>query len=400
MRATDRTAPLIRSVDRALLGAVRRLREEFHRQPELAFGERRTAARVARELRRAGLERVRCGLAGTGVVGVLQGGRPGPTVALRADLDALPILEQTGLRFASRRPGIMHACGHDGHVAILLGAARLLAGLRARIPGRIKFIFQPAEEEDAGARRLVEAGVLRRPQVEAIFALHARPEIGAGRIELEEVPSAACDAFDVRVIGVGCHGAYPHRGVDPIVIGAQILTALQQVVGRQVAPAQEAVVTVGSFSAGSRRNIIPDEALLLGTIRTRAPAVRRRVMASVRRIAEGTAAALGGRAVLSFGENTPRVHNDPELLALVDRVGVGLLGKGAVRWPAEHSMGGEDFSYYQTEQGGVPGCLFHLGVECDAPLHSPQFDFGSAALAPGILLMANLALQYLEGAAD
>lgn len=388
----------IRLVDEGYLADADRLRQDFHRHPELAFQERRTAGVVAERLRAWGAEVVAEGVAGTGVVGLIRGGRPGRCVALRAEMDALPIEEQTGLAFASIHSGIMHACGHDGHMAILLTCARMLAEVRQRLAGSIKFVFQPAEEQGAGAARMVEAGVLREePAVDAIFALHARPRVAPGRIELSPVPSAASDAFTIRVHGTGCHAAYPHLGTDPIAIGCQIVTALQQIVARQVAPFDSAVVSVGSFHAGSRGNIIPAEAELGGTVRTRDPRVRKQVIAAVERIVTGCARALGGRAELQLRQGYPRVCNHPALTGLVRKVGLELLGAGNVLDATEATMGAEDFAFYLEEQGGVPGCLFRLGVETEVFVHTPAFDFGHDALAPGILMAANIALQYLGG---
>ncbi len=387
----------IRDVDSVTLAWAERLRQELHRYPELAFNEHHTAAMVAEALRSLGLDAVHDGVAGTGVIGVLRGVRPGKTVALRADMDALAIDEDTGLAYASTRPGLMHACGHDGHTAVVLGAARLLTQQRAELAGQVKFIFQPAEEEGAGAKVLVTAGVLRdEPPIEAIFALHGRSEVPLGSIELDPIPSAATNPFDVRVQGVESHGAYPHRGIDPIPIAAQLVTALQQVVSRRVAPYESAVVTIGSFHAGAQRNVIPREAVLQGTIRTRDPAVQTRVVDEVRRIVTGTAAAFGARAEIQFLEGYPRVSNDPTLMELVRAVGRELLGSDNVHEAHEQTMGGEDFAYYLTEQGGVPGCMFSLGLGCRAQLHTAQFDFGAPALPYGILMLANLARQYLD----
>jgi amidohydrolase len=385
----------IHDVDSATIDWAECLRQEFHRHPELAFNEHHTATIIAEALRSLGLDAVHEGVAGTGVIGVLRGASPGKTVALRADMDALAIQEETGLPYASLQPGLMHACGHDGHSAALLGAARLLTQQRSELAGAVKFIFQPAEEEGAGAKLLVAAGVLRdEPPIEAIFALHGRSEVPLGSIELDPIPSAATNPFDVRVQGMESHGAYPHCGIDPIPIAAHIVTALQQVVSRRVAPYESAVVTIGSFHAGAQRNVIPREAVLQGTIRTRDPAVQTRVVEEVRRITTGTAAAFGTQAEVQFLEGYPRVKNDPTLMEFVRTVGHEVLGPDNVLDAHEQTMGGEDFAYYLTEQGGVPGCLFKLGLGCKAQLHTAQFDFGKPALPYGMLMLANLARRY------
>jgi len=391
-------AEKLTSLDPGILAEIGSLREDIHRHPELAFEETRTARIVCDYLEGAGVEVTARAVAGTGVVGMLRGERPGPCVALRADMDALPIEEQSGLAYRSQNPGVMHACGHDGHTAVLLGAARLLAGVREQLPGCIKFIFQPGEECGNGARRMVEAGVLTdAPAIEAIFALHARPQIGAGQIELDPVPGAATNPFELRVIGRGTHAAYPHLGIDPIAIGSQIVCALQQVVARRVAPATAAVVSVGSFQAGQSGNVIPAQAILKGTIRTREPDVRKNVVEAVRGIACEVARALGGECRVELGEGTPRLRNDPELMELVARVGMDILGEHNVIRRSQITMGAEDFSFYLEEQGGVPGCLFRLGVETNEAIHTAGFDFGSAALEPGMLMMANVAIAYLSG---
>jgi len=387
----------IQRVDAQILKETREVREDLHRHPELSFQEHRTAGVIASHLAGLGIEEVTSGVAGTGIVALLRGGLPGKTVALRAELDALPIGEQTGLPYASENQGVMHACGHDGHMAVLLATARVLAGLRADLPGKVKFIFQPGEELGGGALKMAEAGVLKDPGVDAVFALHTRPQVRSGQIELDEVPGAASNPFEICIVGKGCHAAYPHLGVDPIAVGCRVVDALQQVVSRQVAPTMQVVVTVGVFQAGSRGNVIPEEAVLRGTIRTRHPGVREQVVASVRRIAESTAAAFGARAEVRIEDGCPRVKNDLRLLGLVRKLGQDLLGAENVVEAPEATMGADDFGYFLEEQGGVPGCLFRLGVETDHPVHSAKFDFGHQALEAGILMMSNLAIRYLSG---
>lgn len=391
------TLGLVTDIDPAVLAEAREIREDLHRHPELAYQERRTASLIVDRLHGRGVEVIAEGMAGTGVVGMLQGGRPGGCVGLRAEMDALPLIEKTGLEYASLNPGVMHACGHDGHMSILLASARVLASLKRDIPGTIKFIFQPGEESDGGAKKMVADGLLRdKPEIQAMFALHSRPQINPGQIELDPVPSAASNAFEIRVLGKSTHAAYPHKGTDPIAIGSQIVTALQQVVSRQVAPFDTVVVTVGSFKAGDSGNVIPPEALLRGTVRTRDPQIRDRVLESVTRIAKGCAEALGGQAQVEFKPGYPRVRNHPGLMELVRSVGIDLLGPENVLDAAEPTMGAEDFSFYLEEQGGVPGCMLRLGVQTDEPVHSAIFDFGHEALEPGILMMTNIAIRYLN----
>ncbi len=386
----------VRKVSKKALAQARRIREDLHRHPELGYQEERTASVIAAFLRDLGLDEVRTGVAETGVVGLLRGGDGNRTVALRADIDALPIREETGLPYASVHEGLMHACGHDGHTAILLAVARLLAGMREKLPGNVKFIFQPAEEGGAGGRRMVEEGVLHAPEVDAIFALHGSSEINPGQIRLAPIPNAAMMSFRVDISGRGAHGAAPHVSVDPILIGAQIVVAAQSIVSRETRPDTPAVISICAFNGGTKENIIPDGARLLGTIRAVEMPVLRGLARRLGRVARGVAKSLRGSAEFSdFGQYPPTV-NDPGLLEMVRGVGTELLGRRNVLQATEQRMGAEDFSFYLSSQGGVPGVIFRLGVESETNLHTSRFDFGSAALEPGILMLANVALAALE----
>ena len=388
----------IACVDADILARTRELRENLHRHAELSFEEQQTAAILYDELSRLSLDGLELELDGThGMVAWVQGREEGRCVAIRAEMDGLPIHERTGLSYASIHPGRMHACGHDGHMAIAIGLIRLLCRNRSRFSGVVKFIFQPGEEEGAGARQVVSAGALRNPDAQAVLALHARPQIPVGTIELDEVPSAAADGFDVTVRGTSSHGAYPHLGRDAVLIAAQIICGLQQQVARRLAPQQTAVVTVGAISGGQARNVIADRVFLQGTIRTRDPGVRKDVIASVERIAEQTARAMGGSATFELLVGYPRVNNHPALMNVFRRVGGRLLGNKAVLESSEATMGADDFSYYLPEQGGVPGCIVRLGIETDQPLHTEGFDFGHESLEPGILLLGNACLAVLRG---
>lgn len=385
----------VTKVRKALLARARRLREDLHRHPELGYDERRTAAAVVARLRQCGLDEVRTGMAETGIVALLRGAGPGRTVALRADMDALPIEEETGLPYASVNKGVMHACGHDGHTAILVSVAELLAGMRERIAGNVKFIFQPAEEGGGGGLRMVAEGCLRDPQVDAIFALHARATVAVGEVELSLTPNVGVNGFHITVHGRGAHGAAPHLAVDPVAIGAQIVTAAQTIVSRERRPDCPLVLSFCAFQAGTRDNIIPDRAEILGTIRATDMATLRRVRRSLARVVQGVAQAMRARVDIADGEIYPPVKNDPELLELVAQVGRELLGKRHVVRAKEQRMGGEDFAFYLSDQGGVPGVIFQLGVGTVENLHTARFDFGSAALKPGILMLANVALRAL-----
>ena len=386
----------VTGVSKRLLDKTRRTREDLHRHPELGFQEVRTSALIAERLRKLGLDEVRTGVAVTGVVSLLRGAEPGPTVALRADIDALPIREETGLPYASATDGLMHACGHDGHTAILLAVAELLAGMRQKLRGNVKFFFQPAEEGGAGGARMVEEGCMKNPDVDAVFALHARNTIKPGQIQLSLTPNAGVQGFAMDIQGVGGHGAYPHVTVDPIAIGAQIITAAQTIVSREVGPAEPAVLSFCVFQAGTKSNIIPETAHLEGTIRSMEVSGLKRIRRSLGRVAQNVARAMRGSVSFTDKEGYPPVKNDPEMLDLVGDVGAELLGKRNVLPQAEQRMGAEDFAFYLEDQGGAPGVMFSIGVETDENLHTPRFDFGTAALEPGILMMTNVALRALD----
>lgn len=390
---------------------IKQIRETLHRDlPEPSLREYQTTAFIKEQLADLGLEEQEIPTTDTGAVYILRGGAApagAPMVALRADIDALEIEEKTGLPYAShataettdesgqpKQVPMMHACGHDGHTAILIGVAKILTEIRDELPGDVKFIFQPGEEGFAGARKMVEGGVLEG--VEAIFALHGRERIQLGQIETAEIPYAAMDDINITVRGQGCHAAYAHLGKDPIVMAAHLVTALQTVVSREVAPGKEAVVTIGLFQGGTRRNIIPDSVRLEGTIRSRHPEVRERLHASVRRICEQVPQALGGSAEVEILPGYPMVRNNKDLLDLVRRVGGELFGEENVIEAADPVMGSEDFAFYLEEQGGVPGAMFSLGVETNEHLHSSYFDFGEKALIPGMTIMSRLALEFLS----
>lgn len=391
------------------------LRRAIHANPELGERERETAALVEKELVELGLE-VRTGVAGTGVIGTLRGGKPGATVAWRADMDALPIREATGLPFASTKTdtweghevGVMHACGHDLHTAIALGIARMLArpALREQIAGTVVFVFQPAEEgmpDDGihGARRMVEEGVLRDIAPKAMLALHVDPKLDVGTVAT--IPGgamAASDRFEIGIVGKGSHGAYPQHGIDPIVAAAELVLALQTVASRTVDTRDTVVVTVGQISAGNRYNIIPDRADLIGTVRTHDEAVQKLVHGRIRTLAEGVAKAHGATAEVMLRNYTPVTVNDAELFATLRPVLVELLGPAGVIDDRPH-MGAEDFAYYARE---VPGFYFFIGVgdpavELDAMTHTDRFVADERAIGVGLRAGAALLLTVLSDAA-
>lgn len=379
----------------ALQETLREIRRRIHQYPELGFQEVETGRLVAERLRHLGLE-VREGVGRTGVVGTLGSGHP--CIALRADMDALPIQEGNDVPYASRRPGVMHACGHDAHVACLLGAAMLLAETPpAR--GQVRFLFQPCEEGGdaegkSGAVRMVEDGAMEG--VEAVVGLHVTSELERGRVGLRAGPMmAAADRFVATVRGKAAHAAYPHRGVDAIVLAAQVVSAIQTVVSRRLSPMEHGIITVGLIRGGVRSNVVADEVHLEGTIRSFTPEVRDLLAAGLRdacRIVEP----LGGSCDLQVVEGFPVTSNDPELTALVRAAAREVLGEEHVQEiPPE--MGSEDFSFLARR---APGCYFYLGTrmpgEAPRPAHSPLFDIDEAALPVGAAVLAAAALRFLS----
>lgn len=372
-------------------------RRDIHQHPELGYEERRTSALVAARLRELGLS-VRTNVGGTGVIGVLRGGKPGKTVLLRADMDALPIQEENSVAYASQNAGVMHACGHDAHTAMLLGVARLLADRRADVPGTVKFMFQPAEEGGAGARKMIDDGVLDDPPVDAAFGLHVDAERYVGQVSVRPGPSnASSDRFVIVVQGRGGHAARPHRSVDPIVVGAQIVSALQTLVSREVSPIEPAVVTVGSMTAGTTFNVIPDTATIKGTVRAYNEEVRVLLQERVGELARGIAAALRATAEVEYRVGYPVLSNDPEKVELARAALNEVLGTEAV-FDRDPSMGAEDFSFVLQR---VPGAFMYLGVrnpswKAPRPVHTATFDLDEEALPVGVAAMAATALKFLS----
>jgi amidohydrolase len=370
------------------------LRRELHAHPELAFQERRTAARVAEILAASGLE-IRTGVGKTGVVATLAGPR-GRTVLLRADMDGLPIAEQSDAPYASRHDGVMHACGHDGHVAMAASAARLLARRSGRT-GTVRFLFQPAEEGEGGAQAVIGDGVLEG--VDVVLGLHLWNELPVGTLGVKAGPlMAAVDRLRVIVRGRGGHGAIPHRAADPIVAAAHVVTALQTIVSREVAPVEPAVVTIGAIRGGEAFNVIPDEVTLLGTIRTFDPALRQSMPERVARIARGVAEGLGCRAEVDVVAGNPAVHNDTRVAELARRVAARVVGEDGVVSPTP-TMGGEDMALYFER---VPGCFVFVGSAnaergLDRAHHSPSFDFDEDALLVGCEFLVQAAEEALRG---
>jgi hippurate hydrolase len=396
--ATTPTGSLLDEA-RTLLDDVIDLRRRVHRHPEIGLHLPRTQEAVLRALDGLGLE-IRPGRGLSSVVAVLDGARPGPTILLRGDMDALPMPEDTGLPFASEVPGAMHACGHDAHVAMLVGAARLLAARRARLPGRVLFMFQPGEEGYHGARLMLEEGLLDGPGAPAAaFAIHTNPRYPAGVVATRPGPvSAASDTLQVTVRGRGGHASAPHLCLDPVPVACEIVQALQTLVTRRVDVFDPAVVTVARIDAGTTRNVTPETATLLGIVRTLSEATRERLREGVRRLAEGIAAAHGLAAEVTLTPGYPVTANDPAFAALVLETAAGMLGPARTLTLATPSMGSEDFSYVLQR---VPGALVNLGTRPDGegpivPNHSNRMRLHEPALAAGVALHAAVALRFLE----
>ncbi len=388
-------------------------RRDIHQNPELGNREVRTAKLVAEHLKALGME-VQTGVAVTGVVGLLRGGQPGPVVALRADMDALPVTEQVDVPFASKvtaefdgqKVGVMHACGHDSHVAILMAVAEVLSQMKGQMKGSVKFIFQPAEESLSGlstwgAKQMVEEGVMHNPTVSAIFGLHVEAGLPSGHLYYRAGPTmAAADRFEIAVYGKQTHGARPWDGVDPIVASSQIVLGLQTIASRQVNVTQEpSIVSVGRISGGVRNNIIPDSVNLLGTIRTYNEAMQLQIHQSIRNTAEKIAESAGAKAYVHITKQYPATINNPELTEKMLPTLRQVVGADKVHI-GDKRTGAEDFSFYQQK---VPGLFFFLGVTPEdadmkkAPSnHSPLFYIHEPALIQGIKGLSLCALNWLE----
>lgn len=408
-------SPLAADIDASLRASEKDLiawRRHFHEHPELSNREVETARFVAERLREMGLK-PRTGVARNGVVAVIEGGRPGAVVALRADMDALPVKEEVDLPFASKATGtyegktvpVMHACGHDAHTAMLLSAARALVAVRERLPGKVVLLFQPAEEsvpadeQPAGAELMVKEGVLDDPRVDAIFGLHVFAGQKSGLVGWRVGPVlAAADRFEIIVEGHQAHGSKPWAGIDPIVVGSQIVGALQTIVSRQIDITKEpAVVTVGLFESGVRNNIIPDRARLVGTIRTFDESMRADIHARVKRIAESIAEASGAKAIVTLENGYPVTVNDAELTERMLPTLRRIAGDDVV--PVNKITGAEDFSFFARK---VPGFFVFLGITPEDKVktadsnHSPRFYVDESALPRGARVMAMLAADWLE----
>ncbi len=378
-------------------------RRDLHRHPELALQETRTSAAVQQHLRSFGVDEVHAGLAGTGVVGVIRGAHPAPdgaahAIGLRADMDALPIHEETGAEWASQTPGVMHACGHDGHTTMLLGAARYLAETR-NFAGTVYVIFQPAEENKGGGRMMVDQGLFEQFPMQQVYGLHNWPAVPAGVFQWRDGPIMAAVAnIEITVTGRGAHGAQPHTGIDPIVVSAAIVQALQSIVARNVEPAQSGVVTIGSIQGGHIYNVIPETVRMLGTARWFDPAVGDILESRLRRLAASIAEGFGAEAEVVFDRTYPATVNDPAAMTLARRAAESVGGAAGVEHMERPTMGGEDFSFMLNAKQGAYIMLGAGRGAGDAMVHHPKYDFNDAILPVGASYWATLAEQLLPRA--
>ncbi|MBO1079034.1 M20 aminoacylase family protein [Roseomonas haemaphysalidis] len=370
-------------------------RHDFHQHPELAFEEVRTSGIVAEKLRAFGVDEVITGVAKTGVIGVIRGSAPGPAIGLRADMDALPILEESGVAHASLSPGKMHACGHDGHTTMLLGAAKYLAETR-NFAGTVYLLFQPAEENIGGARVMVEEGVFERFPMERVFGIHNWPGHTAGEFLWRNGPvMAAVGNIDITITGKGAHGAMPNNGNDPIVIAAQIVSAFQSIVARNVEPLESGVVTIGHIEGGHTHNVIPEKVLLQGTARWFKPEIGDLLESKIRALATGIATAYGAEADVRFTRLYPATVNEESSTDLARQAAAAVVGDSRVVHMDKPTMGGEDFSFMLNVK---PGSYLMLGggrTGSDPQVHHPKYDFNDDLLPIGASYFAQLAERLL-----
>ena len=367
------------------------LRRDFHMHPELGFEEVRTAGIVADRCKRLGYE-TRTGVGRTGVVAILRTGRPGKTILLRADMDALPVQEESGVPFASAHPGKMHACGHDGHTAILLGAAEMIAARKDALCGTIVLCFQPAEEGQGGAKAMIEDGVLDDPHVDHVYGLHLLSQAPCGIVKVRPGPvMASSDSIEITVHGRGGHGAAPHETIDPILTAAHFITQVQSIVSRKVEPIEPAVVTIGAIHGGTIHNVIPDDVRMLGTVRAFSADVRKQMQPRIEAVLRGACEAHGATYDLEYKWRYPVTSNDAEQARFVRELAARTLGpeRSLEMTP---TMGAEDFSFMLERR---PGCFFFLGTQSDErtaiPHHNARFAIDEKALDAGVQMMVALA---------
>ncbi len=395
MKTTPSLAQNIQKIATSIGPALIAIRRDLHQHPEIGFQERRTCRKITEQMQALKLDQLRSPVAKTGVIGLIKGGsKGGKTVALRADIDALPIEEANQVPYKSRNPGVMHACGHDGHVAMLIGATMILKRLQARLPGAVKFLFQPAEEGSGGAEAMIGAGALRNPKVDAIFGIHLHPTQDYGATGVSPGPiMAAADRFQVRIVGRGGHGAHPEKCIDPLLAAHRVYQEFQTVGHTTLKGSDARVISICALHGGTAFNIVPDSCELLGTVRTLDARVQAAIIRRMRSILRGVEITHGVRCEFKYHEGYPMTVNDAALCDVARAAATDL------RIPVrqfEVTMGAEDFSLYQKI---VPGAYIDLGIrknQRQASLHNNRFDFDDRILATGAALLANCALRFLE----
>jgi amidohydrolase len=389
----------IKNLSKEFFPSLVKLRRELHQYPEVAYTEFKTSEIIVRELKKIGLD-IKKGVAKTGVVGLLNKNKKGKTVALRADIDALPVTELTGLPYKSKISGKMHACGHDVHIACVVGAAKILSSFKDELPGKVKFIFQPSEERHpGGAYPMIKEGVLESPDVNGIFGLHCDSNIPIGKIGVKNGPMMAeADDFDITIIGKGGHGARPQDGVDAIVVASAVIQALQTIPSRRISPLKPVVISVGVIEGGTARNIICDKVILKGTARTLEKSITRKIPALIKEIVAGVAKGYGADFELKYNYGYPVLINDIVMTDLVRGSITDLFGKEALHEIKEPMMGAEDFAYYLRE---VQGSFIRLGIRNEKlgavhPWHHPKWKVDEEGIYIGSGLLAQVAFDFLS----
>ena len=381
---------------------MKAFRRAIHKNPEISEQEFATCELIANKLKEIGVE-VQTFTDKTGVIGLIKGGNPGKTIALRADIDALPLQEATDLEFSSKNSMVAHACGHDIHATVLLGCAKILNQRRGEIAGNVKLIFQPAEENLSGAKSMIEAGALENPKVDVIIALHCWPDLPAGSVGVKKGSfMASADTLDITIHGRAGHAAHPHKSIDPIVIAGHVISSLQTIVSREVSPIDSAVITIGKINGGTAANIIADKVDMAGTVRTINKSLRDKMPSMIERVVCKTAESMNGSAVVSYHMGTPPLMNNEELVALIEKTAKEALSDENVLTLESASMGGEDFAFYLEK---IPGAMFRLGTSNSNPdtclaLHNPKLIFDEQAISTGTLVMCEAAEAFLRNKKD
>lgn len=374
------------------------LRREIHRNPELSNKEIQTSKLIQQKLIANGIEAITI-KANTGVTALIQGGQEGDTIAYRADLDALPMEEKTGLLFASQNENVMHACGHDIHTTVLYGTALVINKFKDYLKGNLRIIFQSGEENFTGAKEAIESGILETPQVKSILALHTWPDLPAGTIGLKKGPMMASSSnLSFKITGKGGHAAHPHRGIDPIVVSSYIITAIQSIISRNIAPIDSAVISFGKLTAGNTSNIIPDYAIGEGTVRTLSPSINKIIEEKIKSLIEYQAESFGAKAEIKYENISPPVINDSNIIDVLEESSYSSIGYENIRWLDSSSMGSEDFAFYLEK---IPGALIRLGTHNDTeesklPLHNSKIIFDERSIETGVKFMSNAIISLLN----